>query len=296
MVKYFLVGILVVGAIATVFYLGIFNRAPNQTKTLFSQTQQAVDKKEGLQNSVERTKESLNLVIETETDKLNNFKLNTKYYDAGEVWTGPYKGYRRTVAVSDPTGPGGPSAYLFATNDGKEYILDSQTLNPYTDYSDHQNLPNINWQKVKGVASLEEGAFSSLKLTPPFNIFLNGLLVDTKVYAKSDENFLVTDFSTLIPIESSDPNLKLYTVPLLHEIAPLDKYILGTTQVIGVDRNGLAFTFNLTRTPVIKDFESKKTVYDEAYRRAKETNNFEGMPQFPGIPSLRMAKDQIQGN
>lgn len=226
------------------------------------------------------------------------------YYSVGSFTTDPFTGFKRIVAVFQGYGPSGPGAYLFATRDGKEFTVDS-SINSYSDQTllEEKILENFGTcvSKVDNLLALSHPKI--IRLDSTFALYRGSVLTDSIVSEKLDEQgnqiyepILVKDFSDWQVLDTADNGLSLLakmrtakknveglSVAEREAEALRQKYLLGTTEVLSVDKGGLGVSYNLTFLNRAESYEKQLKDY-----YADVGNN-----KYPLTPNLRFAKTEI---
>ncbi|MDB5245089.1 MAG: hypothetical protein JWN90_194 [Parcubacteria group bacterium] len=184
---------------------------------------------------------------------------NVTYYDDGEIFSGPYKGYKLVMAEYPVDGIGEPGYYLFATKDYATFIADG---NP----SDILNPGFVNINRISAIAHLPGSFPAILSINQTFSI-------SNDAY----NPFLTQDlFASTGPrtgaeyLASTTDGLKIYAEPqqLTQEIMQYAKstvssttinalttYLDSTTQLRLCSDEGNCFKYNLS----FADFANQNT-------------------------------------
>lgn len=208
------------------------------------------------------------------------------YYTVGKIQQGQYKGYKRIVAVIQQLGLGGPKTELFATDDDVHYILsgnpDDAIKYPETDENNPYYL--VVKDKITAIADLSEVP-ESISIDTTFSLHRNGIYTELQPTGENDDHnnpeyeyMLPTNFSSYQPLSSHDQNFTFYyrisqtnsmTKNLLtgqeNDKQIIEKYLAAETEVIVVDAQGLAYSYNLTTLAKEALYPAQKTKYDQEY-------------------------------
>lgn len=244
-----------------------------------------------------------------------------QYYDLGTIPSGTYKGYKRILAEESQNSPSGQRKYLFATKDDKTYIAqgnpDDAKLYPLeTDWNNPYY--NLNKEKVSTVDDLLDSLPEQITLDSTFSLFRDGSMypyTDTRDSEKKYENgmsipeeYFVTDFSSYNKLSVNDSLRKYYYKNLAKNPVPSngsdktteeertkEQYLAGTTEVIVVDSQGLAYGYTIATPQAIKTYLAQKKQYDiDSYKARSNTNGNSNYPtEYPMFPNIQFKKSDM---
>lgn len=179
------------------------------------------------------------LFIQSEYDKRNNYFPKVQYKEAGKVESGKYAGFNRLVASVEYDEPGGPTIYVFATNDYKSFVLDKDSASYY------DQDQNINKSKISSIDVVSANFPETIPLS---NFILVKKNIDLNPTFSASEKLpdLVPGFS----IYTNKPNS-----------TNGDDYISGSSDVYLQDKNLIATKYSLMTA--------------EEYSRAKDPESYD---------------------
>ena len=195
-------------------------------------------------NSMLPIDRDLGLFRITDSDKINNFFPQFKYFNVGTVSSGQYAGYQRVLGVATTNGPGGYSSLIFITNDSQKYHFDGSTLAAqYVDLTSPDNY--INTAKVVGPVDTQSNFPKTINLA-------NFVLVRQDVYLDGIK-------SEAVELSSNISGLKLFFEPTvsstIEESIPADEkkliltkqqFLASDTHILAQDSSGLTFSYIMT--------------------------------------------------
>jgi hypothetical protein len=188
-------------------------------------------------------KEDLGLFRITESDRLNNYVPETKYFDAGALNAGQYKGYRLIVGYTSANDPSGGAALLFATKDDRTYLLDKATELYAVDLTATDSF--INTKKVVGEANFSD-EFPKTEVLGNFALISQGINLSGK---KSSD----------IELTSQLPGVRLFYSPFASTAFPpystssddalrsgtMRRFVDADTRILAQNNNGLSVNYFL---------------------------------------------------
>jgi hypothetical protein len=260
---------------------------------------------------VERLSTDLGLIVQTDYEKTNNMDTPVIYYSAGKYTSGEFKGYTRYLAIRAPIDPSGAAIYIFASNDGQNYIYDkeiydtqiAQGLDPYLE---------LNKSKIKSVEFLPSDQPQIIKLDGGFALNRNQIPTTTKETGKIDkygnkevEYLLDDNFASLSTLSSPVNELIFYADKNKSDSTSLSysskeyqaalPYLSGLTEVFATDSTNLAYMYDLTRIKEAESYPAKWFDYQQKiqlFEKSQDPNRV--YPDYPMRPNLRMVKTDIQ--
>jgi hypothetical protein len=287
--KYILIGVIVLLFLLALgsgtYYLAVVKQQPALQKSVqipINSNAQATPKPTPeIKNIIASPAELGDLGLIKQTADGNN--TDATYYQVGTIPVGQYKGYKRIIAVIQPLGPGGPDTEIFATNDDKQYVLNGNpqavTKYPETDFNNPYFL--VNKQKISAIADLTDHP-QTITLNNSFVLNRNNVSTEYKDTGKDangnsySTNVLITDFSTYQNLKSDNQNFTYWYKPyqpsplVNNQSGPLktdaltrDKYLAGKTEVIVVDSQGLAYSYNLTTPERLAVYNEQLAKYNQ---------------------------------
>jgi len=238
---------------------------------------------------------------------------DVSYYSAGVYLTGKYAGYTRYVSVSQ-SGPGGPSAKIFASKDGKTFILDGEPVDLNSYKSDDYNNPvySMDKTKVTAIDHLDSEHAAVIQLDTHYALSRDNIVSQVIPTGNKDKDgnqidsyIIVTDFSGYPSLKSPLSSLTLLAQNSTQDIAyaelgsptptsqPSDPYIAGMTTVYALDSTGLAYSYTLANPLKAQDYPQQLSQYNKdmlAFQTKKTTVS----PDYPKQPDLSLTKQDIQ--
>lgn len=261
--------------------LGSYFLAHN--KTLPHLNQSLLPQTPLLEGTTQKLSTDLGLVIQTPYEKLNNIYPSVVYYTAGVYRQGMYTGYTRYAVIRDAVDPTGPATYIFASKDGKTYLLDKNSLPFYPNNSDGSNDPlyELNKNKVTQVVALPTDLPQIINLDDEFALNKNMVLIDSIPTGKKDtygnpqySPVLITQFSTYNRLTSPNPLIHFYSRSALvtgfadystpgnsPEGNIRNRYITGTTQLLVTDSTGFGYSYDLTTPQTASKYSDQEKNY-----------------------------------
>lgn len=218
-----------------------------------------------------------------------------KYYEAGTVPDGPYKGYKRIVALVPPNAPGGPVGVVFATQDNKSYILDWKP--------EYAKLPDSDWRspfsEYLAIDKTKISKVDSIASNHPQEIPLDASLTlyrDTIAYDSPTVGDRIV-YQVLMPhMYSSYKKLGTQGQLTLYEekvSEPMSSMLTGSTKVIAVDTTGLGYSYFLATPQSISAYKAYEKAND-LYQNSVTDNPQATPPVYPGWPNTNLTKSQIK--
>lgn len=286
--------LLVVGVSA--YYLGLKNvKTPSNTldQPLPTITKTTEGKTLSLfSGKLEKLSEDLKLTVTTK-DFIDGIPT---YYKAGTYLSGKYKGFNRYAVVFQPNSPSGPIAYVLASKDKNKFILDGDPVNSANKDDSRNPLYYFDKTKISSVERLDTNHEVTIPLDKNFALYRKEII--TQGYGN---NLLETDFSDNKSLSAPVSGLNLFDTPKAKnpnnsvKVSPADDFILGSSQVIGTDSTGLAYSYVLTTGDKISKYETDlqqdNLKLDQYYSSSDKNAQY---PQLSAVfPNLAMAKNDI---
>ncbi len=245
-----------------------------------------------------------------------NFETAPKYYQAGIIEDGKYKGYKKIIAIRQNYGYLGHEVYEFASNDDKEYIYDNSTETIEYSLEDR----GLNTKKVTSKDSIG-GTSELITLDKETSLFKEIIAVDSKQTEDKDSNgnllsdyFLVTDLKGYEELKSPDSKYKIYhkkisrddifqytNDPVINSFNEVAYLLEGETRVLVADKWGLGTFYTIALNETINKYKDQtKEYFDYQKRRSsavKQSVDFnETPPVFPIRPNLRFSSSDISNS
>lgn len=232
--------------------------SPGTTSSSSQPTASVAPIQEGLfTGKLTKLSQDLGLFIETEDMKLNGTFGGFVYYSAGQFTRGSLNGFTRIIATAPQNGPGAPLIYTLATKDFKTFVLNdpdnAATKYPKTDY----NNPyfNLDKSKITSTATFDTNQPQSISLNNNLSLYIDSVLIKPQSISDTE---IQTDFSGFKALASPDANLTMY---FQGETNPVNKYVLGDTEITVVDSTGLPVVYSLTTPRAISTYQVKEQQY-----------------------------------
>lgn len=262
---------------------------------------------------VERLNTDLGLIIQTDYEKTNNMDAPVIYYSAGMINEGKFKGYTRYIAIRAPIDPSGSNIFIFASNDGKNFVYDKEIYDQEV-ISGIDPYGEVDKTKVNQVATLPSDQPLIIKLNNNFALNRSQIATTTKETGKIDkynnkevEYVLDDSFTTFPTLTSPLKQLTFYADKNKTSTTDLDfaqkeykealPYLTGLTEVFASDSTNLAYAYDLTRVDMVEVYPAKWLKYQEDSREFEKSQDPNRVyPEYPMRPNLRMVKADIQTN
>ncbi len=275
-----------------------------------------------LSGEIKRIDEDLELFV-PDLGQNKDIVVSPIYYEAGFFVDGPLKGYKRIVGVATPYTPWGALTFVFATNDGKQYITEKN--------DDKYINEEINTNKVSFVESLSSQHPQTIALDDVFVLYRKSISttsIDSTVTNHSGRNMyryvLDDQFLDMKELESNDPYLKFMSKDYVsrdysqgdidgQDVLEIEgEYFDSLTNVRVMDKTGLVYIYDLTTKEDLQRYFREKKQYDVDHK--KYENEYEdylakikqginsdelSYPQSPDqvqVPSLSFANTNASYN
>lgn len=296
--------------------LNVINPSPSvQISPAISVT---ANKSQLFSGQVQRLNQNLGLLlISTDFNNPTPAKPDpdVNYYSAGTYVTGKYSGYTRYISILTSGGPGGPIINIFASKDGKTFVLDGEPvdLNSFKQNDSNNPLFSMNKTKVTGIDHLDSEHPAAIPLDSHFALTRNSIIAQVILTDGKDQygnqkydTVLVTNFSSYPNLKSPLSNLTFYAQNSMQDITygalgstptgePSDIYIGGTTKVYVTDSTGLAYAYTLANSEKAQNYPQQMAQYNKGML-AFQSQKTKVLPEYPQQPNLQMAKQDIQTN
>lgn len=182
--------------------------------------------------------------------------LSGNYYDAGTFDSGPYAGYKRIIAITQPYGEDQVcSSVEFATKDNKTYVVDSEERGPMS--NDNPNsilLWDLN--KIKYQDQLGSDFPESISLPMGYKLVQGDYYSISDTTDESDCR-LATDFSSYHKLAQGN-KLTYYALPDSTEFPSevhdgTEGYRYGAADILAVDKTGVGYVYMLANPSIFTD-------------------------------------------
>lgn len=238
-----------------------------------------------------------------------NLKVN--YYTLGQIENGKYKGYKRIVAIMSYGSFYGSYAQIFATNNDQTYIINNNSYDYKAEpaFSDYTKYMDVNRDKIVGEADLDNFP-KIIPLSNNFALYKTVVFTDSKQDQLIDslgnhvsEATLGDDFSSFAELPSNNPQFRFFEDQQKHDSVYdqtksvqeddklLEKYVFSLTNIVVLDKQGLAYTYKLTTLPQSQRFTG--TIYPSSsndkislgFSKNEVTTNLHLYPKYTGAYS-----------
>lgn len=305
MAKYILIGVLII-IIGFLFINTPFYKDLN----ISSQEEKIPEVKEASER-LKLLDEDLGLIKIDE----GGYETTPKYYQAGIIEQGKYKGYKKIIAIRQNWGQMGYSVDEFVTNDNKSYIYDN-TSEIY-EYS-FEDL-SFNTEKVTSKDAVGQGVSLAIPLDKDISLYKETIAVDSKKLDKTDsygnqfsDYFLITDVSDYKELKSPDYKYKIYYKnipkdkftkytedPILNAYNDTGDLLESDTRVLVIDQWGLPTFYTLAFNKTIEESKTLRKEYIEYEKRRRKAvnegneNYTEPLIEYPVTPNIRLKSSDI---
>lgn len=311
--------VVVAGIAIGAFYIGTLSQknnkiAVNQSQSVSSRSvSQSVSSTQTqtplFSGKVKKIDEDLGLFKISDVDRENGVLDSIVYYEAGTFLRGDFAGYTRILAIRPSEGPGPSYQFVLATKDKKTYLLDDPEEKtqkfPVTDWDNPYMY--LDSSKIVKTVTLDSDHPQTINLQSPFALFKQeGSLVQNDKSGKKDKNGYdvyiekpVTEFEKPLALKSPLSNLQLFAGGVdwgkgegwsdteKKYLAVRIKYLTSTSTIHASDSTGLTYSYSLTTSNQITDYENKKKQTDLAlieYKKQVELFNQKKLKEYPTSP------------